>query len=525
MSFRNRLAALPLALLASASLGLPRPAAAQYTLTDLGSDLYNVLGLNNRGQVLGEVNNQYYLVTNGVRQFVSDAPEYSSRGYSGVYLNQKGQVAGGDKAGNIFLYCNGIKQIITSSGQGYIAGLNDNGEVVWGGLPYIPVKYPDGSNGIIYTIYAYQNGVTKNLSFHSAQGINNAGQIAGGNEFYSDGVWKTLPQQVGDAAYINNNGQILTYLSQYVGQDSYGFPLDTAIIGIYTIATNTAITVDSVGYTQNIRAPYITAFNDRGDYVGAKFYPSVSSSNASSAYCYLNGKIREFGYVSLYPGAPSESYSAALSLNIKGQVLYRSNGSLDIYDPMTDASSSLPVQYSPFSGNLINDRGQITGPYTLATPAALLPADSVYGLVTLDSLAANAAAQPVTFEFRNAASGQALFTRTASVDASGAFTVSNVAPGYYTVWVKGPKNLAQIVSVTKVSGAAGGISVFLPGGDGNNDNSVDSSDFGLLIGAYGSDATVPGSGYDPAADFNNDGFVDSTDFGILIGNYGEAGAN
>ena len=54
---------------------------------------------------------------------------------------------------------------------------------------------------------------------------------------------------------------------------------------------------------------------------------------------------------------------------------------------------------------------------------------------------------------------------------------------------------------------------------------VDSTDFGLLIGAFNSDASIPGTGYDPTADFNEDGFVDSTDFGLLIGNYGAIGAN
>ena len=44
-----------------------------------------------------------------------------------------------------------------------------------------------------------------------------------------------------------------------------------------------------------------------------------------------------------------------------------------------------------------------------------------------------------------------------------------------------------------------------------------------VIGAYGSDASIPGSGYDPGADFNGDGFVDSTDFGLLIGNFGAMG--
>ena len=164
-------------------------------------------------------------------------------------------------------------------------------------------------------------------------------------------------------------------------------------------------------------------------------------------------------------------------------------------------------------------------PANSLTLLVLSAADAVSGVVTLDGEAQNAPAQPVTFEFRDAASGQALFTRTTSVDASGAFSVSGVPNGSYNVRVKGPKNLAALVPMTKGSGATGGVSVFLPGGDANDDNGVDSSDFGILIGAFNTSASVPGNGYDATADFNSDGFVDSTDFGILIGNYGTVGAN
>ena len=179
------------------------------------------------------------------------------------------------------------------------------------------------------------------------------------------------------------------------------------------------------------------------------------------------------------------------------------------------AQPDLPVSASGFTA---------TFPANSLTLLVLSAADSVSGVVSLEQEAANAPAQPVTFEFRNAASGQALFTRTASVDASGAFSVSGVPGGSYNVWVKSSKNLAEIVSVTKGSGAAAGISVFLPGGDANNDNSVDSSDFGVLVGAFNSDVSISGSGYDASADFNNDGSVDSNDFGILIGNFGTVGS-
>ena len=61
-------------------------------------------------------------------------------------------------------------------------------------------------------------------------------------------------------------------------------------------------------------------------------------------------------------------------------------------------------------------------------------------------------------------------------------------------------------------------------GDANGDNSVDATDFGLLVvSCYNSDRSIPGSGYDPTCDFNGDGTIDATDFGLFVGNYGLSG--
>jgi hypothetical protein len=67
--------------------------------------------------------------------------------------------------------------------------------------------------------------------------------------------------------------------------------------------------------------------------------------------------------------------------------------------------------------------------------------------------------------------------------------------------------------------------LMLPAGDANNDNSVDSTDFGILIGSFNTSVTSVGSGYDPTADLNQDGSVDSTDFGLLIGEFNSKGVN
>ena len=152
--------------------------------------------------------------------------------------------------------------------------------------------------------------------------------------------------------------------------------------------------------------------------------------------------------------------------------------------------------------------------------ARLFP--SVSGTITLESLSASAPPQPVTLEFRPM-DGTGSFRRSVSVNAGGAFTAPNVPAKQYTLWIKGATWLAETAPLDLTGGPVSGINVTLPAGDANGDNSVDSTDFGLLIGEYGSVTTGAGSGYN-ASDFNLDGSVDSTDFGLLIGNFGQAGA-
>ena len=67
------------------------------------------------------------------------------------------------------------------------------------------------------------------------------------------------------------------------------------------------------------------------------------------------------------------------------------------------------------------------------------------------------------------------------------------------------------------------IDVSLLTGDANGDNSIDATDFGVLVSAYNSSYAVSGSGYDRRADFNCDGSVDATDFGLFVGNYNTVG--
>ena len=147
---------------------------------------------------------------------------------------------------------------------------------------------------------------------------------------------------------------------------------------------------------------------------------------------------------------------------------------------------------------------------------------SVSGTVLLEAV--NSAGHSITLKFRPTDGGIPL-TQTVTLDANGAFSVSNVPTGTYSLAIKGDKWLQAAVLIDTNSGSVSGIKANLTGGDANNDNSVDSTDFGILIGAFNSDASLPGSGYDARVDFNEDGLVDSTDFSILIGDFNAIGAN
>ena len=144
----------------------------------------------------------------------------------------------------------------------------------------------------------------------------------------------------------------------------------------------------------------------------------------------------------------------------------------------------------------------------------------VSGRLTLEGISPSAPAQPVQFTFRVA--GLPNWTTIAPVAPSGNFSLL-LPRGDYTLRAKGAKYLAKNMTVAAAAGDVSGISAFLPAGDANNDNSVDSTDFGILIGAFNTDSSIPGSGYDPTADFNGDGFVDSTDFGLLVGEFNNSG--
>ena len=146
---------------------------------------------------------------------------------------------------------------------------------------------------------------------------------------------------------------------------------------------------------------------------------------------------------------------------------------------------------------------------------------AISGVIGLDG-DASASLQTIHVELR--APGDTAPLLTFDLPAGGVFTLNHIPDSVYDIAFKGANTLRRVVpSVDLTSGDKTGLTVALEPGDANDDNFCDATDFGLLVGTYGSSAAIPGSGYDPAEDFNFDGFVDTSDFGLLVGSYGQRG--
>ncbi len=178
---------------------------------------------------------------------------------------------------------------------------------------------------------------------------------------------------------------------------------------------------------------------------------------------------------------------------------------------------------------------QIAAPSTTQTFRGLqIIPPTISGRVLLEgatTFSPNAPLGNLTVNYRYVGTTTTVFSQTVplTADATTAgyadYKLPGVAPGYYDLQIKAAKNLAVALSSVKVGGPFTLPDMTLPAGDANGDNSVDSSDFTALIGAFNSDSTISGSGYDPTADFNYDGSVDSSDFTLLIGQFNNTGAN
>lgn len=113
------------------------------------------------------------------------------------------------------------------------------------------------------------------------------------------------------------------------------------------------------------------------------------------------------------------------------------------------------------------------------------------------------------------------YTFTTTSDERGYFTLSDIQPGVYDVYVKNSHTLQNKVTVTLTNGDNTVDFGTLREGDVNNDNSVSLLDFSLLVQTYNKCQGI--AGYNDQADFNRDGCVTLLDFSRLASNYGKGG--
>ena len=110
-----------------------------------------------------------------------------------------------------------------------------------------------------------------------------------------------------------------------------------------------------------------------------------------------------------------------------------------------------------------------------------------------------------------------------TVDSSGNFTLSDLAPGTYDIAVKHPQYLQVIDTVILVEGTNSHAFGTLLAGDVTDDNVVNLFDFSPLATAFGT--TAGDQDYNPLAEFTGDSVVNLFDFSLLAANFGTAGEN
>ena len=303
---------------------------------------------------------------------------------------------------------------------------------------------------------------------------------------------------------------------------------------IQTILSNEASAGQSSGF-----ALYVNDYNNQSHALvfeandGASPNVQTKTRTAANALPIGDGKYhavavtvnRSLGIVNFYVDGVALAASNAIQTDFSTQ---QPNTYLGLFtDGFAETSGAKFDDLQIYSGMLnpadiaalSNGGGTVTGQVALE------------GVTDLTKISAGAPLGAFTFEFRKPGTLSDLFATTGAITPVGAgspfgkFTLTGAPLGTYDVAIKGPKNLR--VSLPGVAIGASSVlpTATLPAGDANNDNSVDSTDFGILIGAFGSDYNLPGTGYDPTVDFNFDGMVDSSDFGLLIGEFNVSGAN
>lgn len=124
----------------------------------------------------------------------------------------------------------------------------------------------------------------------------------------------------------------------------------------------------------------------------------------------------------------------------------------------------------------------------------------------------------VTLEFRDTTDPSVVVhSAKVQVDGDGNFITQNLPPvaGPYRLMIKPKPWLRKSVGIIDTVASASGLQFSLVNGDINDDNTINSDDFDLLVANFGTSG--------PDGDLDGSGSVDSDDFDILVKNFGTDG--
>lgn len=199
--------------------------------------------------------------------------------------------------------------------------------------------------------------------------------------------------------------------------------------------------------------------------------------------------------------------------NCEDGKLFRWDLTTNTFTEQIAITTGLGQAYTP---TIIGRDGKVYSVNNATLFAVGLPNVTVSGTVTLQGCAN--AVQPLAFTLRTEFGTE--FTRNAALTQTGAYNLTDIPAGTYTLSVKGAKWLRQNVSLPAWSDTAN-VNLQLRAGDANNDNFADFADLLVLLNAY--NQIVPSAGYHEAADFTCDGANDIADLSLIIANYNQQG--
>jgi probable HAF family extracellular repeat protein len=335
--------------LALAGLAQPlyaAPAAAHWTVTDLGtlggSNSFG-LGINNAGQVAGYAYTTGNAAQHGFQYSNGSMTDLGSLGgtySSGISINNTGQITGsaytaGNTAQHAFLYSNGgMADLGTLGGTTSVGfGISNAGQVT---------GYAYTTGNTAQHAFLYSNGSMTDLgtfggTYSQGNGINNVGQVTGyattsGNAaqhafLYSNGSMTDLGTFGGTSSQgngINNAGQVTGFATttgnatNHAFLYSYGSLTDLGTLGgssSYGYGINNAGQVTGFSYTAGIGAQHAFLYSN-GSMTDLNSLPGV----AGSGWTLAEGRgINDLGQITGYgtnAGVPAHAYVLALDTTV-----------------------------------------------------------------------------------------------------------------------------------------------------------------------------------------------------------------